>query len=179
MEKELKNSIDFINKKAGKTSGFSVPSNYFDELDDTIIAKIATSNFSDETGFKTPDDYFLNLEDRILESVSKEQKQSKVINFKARIFKAIPYLAAASIALFITFNSLIFKNTSSFTLDSISENDIENWLEFNTFNTNDIATVLGDDFLNMNDLSFAQLKTENLEDYLYSIDSETLLIEKD
>jgi len=43
MKKDLKNSIDFINKKVGKKSGFSITSNYFEDLEDAIFAKITTS----------------------------------------------------------------------------------------------------------------------------------------
>lgn len=179
MKTNLKNSIKFINKKAGRNLGFTVPNNYFDDFDNAIFAKIDTDSFPNETGFKTPENYFSDVENRILKSISEQQNPSKIIDFKRRILRFVPYIAAASIALFITFNTLIFKNDNSLSFESISETDLENWLESNSFNTSDIAAVLGDDFLEINDFSFAQLKTATLEDYLYSIDNQNLLNEKD
>ena len=66
MENEIKNSIAFINKKTGKKSGFSAPSNYFDNLEDKIAIKINEDNFEKETAFKVPENYFNELPDQIM-----------------------------------------------------------------------------------------------------------------
>ncbi|MBG7613015.1 hypothetical protein IU405_12230 [Polaribacter sp. BAL334] len=179
MKKELKNSIDYLDTKTAKNSGFSVPTNYFTELEEAVFTEISTTSFPKETGFATPDDYFISLENRILDSISVTKKETTVIQFKNRIFKFIPYVAAASIALFITLNSFFFKETTTFSLDSVSQNDIENWLDSKTFTNTEIANVLGDEFLNLNDFSFAELKTETLEDYITTIDTQELLNEID
>lgn len=179
MKKYIKNRVKFIDKKTGRNSGFSVPTNYFEDLEDAIFAKITTPELSKETGFKTPKNYFSDVENTILEKISEKETQSKVIDFKARILKIVPYFAAASIVLLITFNSLIFNKKETITFDSLSKNDIENWFDSNTLSSTDIAAVLGDDFLEMNDFSFSKLKTENLENYLNEIDNQLLLDEKD
>jgi len=179
MKKDLKNSIDFINKKVGKKSGFSITSNYFEDLEDAIFAKITTSELPKKTGFKTPENYFSEVENKILLRISENQHQPKVIDFKRKILKIVPYLVAASIVLFITINTFIFNKKESITFDSISKNDIENWFDSNTLNSSDIATILGDGILEMNDFYFAQFKTETIEDYLYSIDNQEILNEKD
>jgi hypothetical protein len=177
MENDLKNTIDYLDEKTRRNSGFSVPTNYFSEFEEAVFTQISTTSFSKETGFKTPDGYFNSLEDKILQSISTSQKQSKVITFKRTILKIAPFIAAASIALFITFNSYFFKESNTFSLDSISQKDIENWLDSNSFSNTEIATVLGDDFLDLNDFSFTELKTENLENYLTTIDTNNLLDE--
>jgi hypothetical protein len=177
MKENLKNSIDFLNKKIGIKSSFSVPKNYFFEVEASIFSEISTSSFSEDTGFTTPNDYFNNLEDCILNSISAPQRASKVIHFRSKILKAIPFVAAASIALFITFNSFFFEDSNTFSIDSLSQNDIENWLDSKTFSNIEIANVIGDDFLKWNDFSFTELKNENLEDYLTTIDTQELLNE--
>lgn len=177
MKEDLKNSIDFLNKKTGRNSGFSVPENYFSEVEESIFAEVTTTSFSKDTGFTTPNDYFNNLEDKILNTISTPQKESKIIHFKSSLLKAIPFVAAASIALFITLNSFFFKESTTFSLDSVSQNDIENWLESKTFTNTEIANVIGDDFLKLNDFSFTEIKTENLEDYLTTMDTQELLNE--
>jgi len=177
MKENLEKSIDFLNKKIGIKSSFSVPENYFSELEASISSEISTSSFSKDTGFTTQNDYFNNLEDSILNSISAPQRESKIIHFRSKILKTIPFVAAASIALFITFIPFFIEDSNTFSLDSISQNDIENWLDSKTFSNIEIANAIGDDFLKLNDFSFTEFKVENLEDYLTTIDTQELLIE--
>lgn len=177
MENEIKNSIAFINKKTGKKSGFSAPSDYFDNLEDVIAVKITTESLPKESAFKVPDTYFNNLEDHILAQVSSKEKETKVISFRDRVLKIIPYTAAASIALFIGLNSFVFNQNETLTLDMLSDNEIEYWLDTNTLNNNDIAAILEDEILDENEFSFTEIKDESIEDYINSIDNTSLLNE--
>lgn len=177
MENEIKNSLDYINKKTGKKTGFSTPSNYFNNLEDVISAKISEESFAKETAFKVPESYFNKLEDSVLAKFSSEEKETKVISFKERILKVIPYVAAASIVLFISLNSFVFNTNEEFTLDNLSDNDIEYWLNDSSLNTNDIALILEDEIINENEFSFADIKDESIEDYINSIDNASLLNE--
>ncbi len=177
MENEIKNSIAFINKKTGKKSGFSAPSNYFDNLEEEIAIKIAQDSFEKESAFKVPETYFSSLEDNILAQVSTKKKETKVINFRNRFLKLIPYATAASIVLFIGLNSFVFNSNEQLTLDALSDNDIEYWLDTNTLNTNDIAEILEDEILDENEFSFTEIKDESIEDYINSIDNTSLLNE--
>ena len=177
MDNEIKNSLDYINKKTGKKTGFSAPSNYFDNLEDVISVKILEDNFAKETAFKVPDTYFNNLENSILAKVSSKEKETKVISFKESVFKIIPFAAAASILLFIGLNSFVFDTNEEFTLDALSDNDIEYWLDDSSLNTNDIALILEDEIINENEFSFADIKDESIEDYINSIDNTSLLNE--
>ena len=177
MKNEIKNSIDYISKKTSKEPGFSTPSNYFDNLEDIIDMKITEETFTKKTAFKVPDTYFSNIEDCILEQVSYKEKETKVISFRKRALKSIPYVAAASVALFISLNTFIFNTDKNLTIDSLSDNEIENWLASNDIKTNDIAFVFEDEILGENDFSMTTLQDEELEDYINSIDNSTLLNE--
>ncbi len=177
MNNELKNSVEFIKSKAGKKTGFSTPTNYFNGLDEVIETIISEEIIPAETNFKTPDNYFNSLEDKILDKVSIPKKVTKVISLKDRIYKVIPYTAAASIILFIGLNSSIFSNSSSISIDSLSENDLEYWMESNTLYANDISEVLDDDILDEADFTFAELKDENIEDYIILNDNASLINE--
>ncbi|WP_405606032.1 hypothetical protein [Polaribacter sp. Asnod1-A03] len=178
MENKIKNSEEYLNSILGKKSGFSVPKNYFDSIEDIIDIRIAEENLSKENGFNVPDAYFKNLEDNILAKVTvTTEKETKVVSLKTKLFKIIPFAAAASIILFIGLNSFIFNQTEELNLDSLSENDIENWLDFNPMNTNDIALVLQEDILNENDFSFSSIEDETIEDYITSIDNSSLFDE--
>lgn len=176
MKEDLKNSERFINKKAGKKTGFSVPTVYFENIEDVILSKINTNKIPTETGFQLPKNYFYGVENRIIEKIHKK-KEPQIVNFKRTFIKIVPYLAAASIALFISLKLLFFKNSNNFNFDSISNVDIENWIDTSTFTNDDIYTILDDDFLNTDDFVFTNFKTKNIEDYLNSIDDQELLTE--
>ncbi|MCG1036315.1 hypothetical protein [Polaribacter sargassicola] len=178
MENKIKNSEEYLNSKLGKKNSFSIPKNYFDTIDDVIDLKITEEKLPKENSFKVPDNYFKNLEDNILSKVT-EKKEPKVITLKTRLFKVIPFAAAASVILFIGLNSFIFNKTDDFTLDSLSEQEIENWLEYNPMNSNDIALVLQEDILSEDDFSFSSIKDETIEDYINSIDNYSLFEELD
>lgn len=177
MEKNIKNSAAYLNSILGKETGFSIPKNYLSNLEEVIETKLSEDSFAKESGFTTPDTYFTGLENDILSKVLSTKKETKVISFKEKVFKMIPFAAAASIMLFIGLNSFVFSNDKELTLDSLSDVDIEYWLNSNTVNTNDITAVLGDDILAENDLYFTTLDDSNIEDYLNSIDNTLLLNE--
>lgn len=177
MENKIKHSLNFINKKMGNEPVFSVPKDYFEGLEFDIESKIAEENFHKETAFKIPAAYFSTLEDRILEDASIYKKPIKVISFKDRILKAIPFAAAASIILFIGLNAFVFNSDNELTVDAISDNDIEYWLNENTAYTNDIAAFFEDDILDENTFSFTQIKDQDIEDYINSIGNSYFLNE--
>ncbi|WP_298778067.1 hypothetical protein [uncultured Polaribacter sp.] len=179
MENELKSSIDYINKKTTKETGFSIPSNYLNNLEDTILLKISEENLSNNSGFKTPQNYFDTLEHAILSKVITSKKEPKVISFKERVFKIIPFAAAASIVLFISLNSFIFNTNDKLTFDSLNDTDIEYWLENNNINTMDISEIIAVDILKENDFSMANISDENIEEYINSIDDIIIIDEID
>ena len=175
MNNELKHSEDFLKKKLGKTPSFSVPKNYFDDVEHDISTKISSSFFSEKPGFKVPDSYFENLEFKITEPESVIQKKTKVISFKERLLRVSPYIAAASIVLFICLNTFIFNGTEDFTFDSVSDTEIEYWLDENTVSTNEVAILLENDILEENAFSMTEIEDETIEDYLNSIDQSSIL----
>ncbi|APZ46919.1 hypothetical protein BW723_11770 [Polaribacter reichenbachii] len=177
MENEIRHSVAFISKKIGKKPGFSAPSNYFDNLEDDISIKISEENFAKNTSFKVPNTYFNNLEDTILEKISSKEKETKIISLKERVFKLIPYAAAASIALFIGLNSFVFNTDNANTLEALTDDDFEQWLDVSSIETDDIVEILPEDILEINEFSFALIEDESIEDYINSIDNTSLLNE--
>jgi hypothetical protein len=179
MENEIKNSEDYINKKTGKNSGFSVPSNYFDNLEDAISLKIYEENLSINPGFTAPKDYFNTLEDSVLTKIKTPKKERRVVSFKERILKTIPYAAAACIVLFIGLNSFSFNTNEEVTFDSLNDSDYEYWLDSNTLNSSDVSNLLSSDILEENDFSLTNIDDEIIEDYMYNIDNSSLINEID
>lgn len=175
MNKELKNSVQFITDKVGKSTSFTTPKDYFDTFENSFYNKLAEENLPKRTGFSTPETYFETLEETVLSKVL--EKETKVISLKERLLKVIPIAAAASILLFIGLNTFLFKTNKSITLDNLSDSDIEYWMSTNNINYNDIVLVLQDDLLKDNDFSLTNIKSETIEDYIISTDNTNLFNE--
>lgn len=181
MERDLKNSIDYINKKTSKETGFSIPKNYLNNFEDTIAIKLAEVNIPKEHCFETPKNYFNNLEDSILSKISIPKKEIKVISFKDRVLKMVPYAAAASVILFIGLNTSVFNKSEENIFDKLADSEVENWISNNIdlISSSDIA-------LTYNDIEFDDLETipnsitdDDLEDYLNNKDETSLILEND
>jgi hypothetical protein len=178
MGNKSKNNIACIRRKAGNKTGFAIPLNYFNNLEDALSAKLSEENFTKENNFKVPDAYFNNLENLILEKVVKTKKETNIISFKERLFKMIPLAAVASIILFIGLNSFVFNTSKELSLDTISDDDINLWLDSNTLTSNEITFALEETLLDENEFYFSQIKDETIEDYFNnSIDYADLLNE--
>jgi len=158
-------------EKFPKQNGFSSPKDYLDEVEMDLVKILKKDNYR-ETGFDIPNNFFEEIEDKVIRKLSDEKKIIKVVPFKSFILNRItPILAAASIllVLYLTFNN----NSSNF--DSIAATDIEKWIneDLITFDINEIAEVYNDTEIDAQDI-FAE---DDLENYLYGTDIESLLYE--
>jgi hypothetical protein len=178
-----KNSEDYLKSVLKKETGFSAPENYFSEFENNFSTFLSEEKLSKKLPFKTPNAYFKNLEAVILsKNTTRENKLISISNtnkkwYKQRVFNFVWYAAAASIVLFISINSFIFNTDKALTFDTLSDNDIEYWLEENSLNTNDIAAILEDATLEESEFYFADIKDENIEEYIISINNISLLNE--
>ena len=89
----------------------------------------------------------------------------------------VPFAAAASIILFIGLNTFVFNQNNEISIDNLTESDIEYWLNNSDMHDSDVALVLDDDILEENGFSLTNLKDENIEEYINSIDNSSLLNE--
>lgn len=175
MDKDLKHSIDFINNKAGKKTGFSLPENYFEEMEKAFFSSETTVVISKENTFKTPANYFDTVEENILTKLKAAPKEVKVISLYKRVLDFIPVAAAASVLLFIGLHYITTSNKESF--NTITQADIASWYEngYGDTDTNELAIALeSSDF---EDNILPSMDAEHLEDYLNTIDNSTLINE--
>jgi len=107
MNNELKNSEDFIKHKIHSNHGFSTPENYFDSVDDSVLASVIEQKFNTKNAFKTPENYFESFDDKLFSKLELPSREVKVISLKSRLLKMIPAAAAASILLFIGINNFL------------------------------------------------------------------------
>jgi len=169
MDNELKNSEDFIRKKA-LNNGFSTPQNYFDSIEDAFSTRLREEMLPKKQGFKTPDTYFDTLEDAILAKVEKP-KTVKVISFRRRFIKMIPVAAAAAIALLVVFNM-------PSDIEDPTPDEIANWFENDIYriSSDDISLAFEDIDLD-EDPSDTSIDVDAIETYLENIDTSSLLNE--
>ncbi|MDY0781641.1 hypothetical protein [Tenacibaculum sp. IB213877] len=179
MEKNLQHSVDYLNQKTGKNSGFQTPEKYFNEFENGLFAKLTEESFPKKNGFELPDDYFNTIEENILAKVAEPKANStKVISLQQRIVKWIPSVAAAFILAFISLQFLNLQH-DTITLDDIKVTEIENWFEnnYNSVATNEIAYAYDISKIEIDEFAPVTINDESLEEYLNTIDSSTLIEE--
>ena len=178
MENKLKNSIDFLNKKTDKDSGFSIPSNYFGSFEDNFELKLIEDNLAKENGFNLPRNYFNKLEDSI---ISKVPKETKVITLKQKFLKLIPLAAAASVLLFIGLNTFIFNKSDIPTFENLADFEVENWIteNINSITDNDLSIAYTDVEFDDTDFVPNSISDVELENYLNNQDNLSLILENE
>lgn len=176
MDTNNKYSLEHIKSITQNKSGFSTPENYFDSVEESVFSKMKEQSFSKENAFTAPKDYFNNFEDSLFANVNFPKKEVKVISLKSRLLKMIPVAAAASVLLFIGLNYFSFSDTTSF--ESISSEEIENWLDESYLNNSSSVNFVDADFKDINVLEEdTSIKDEDIFEYLNTIDNSTLLTE--
>lgn len=162
------------NKKSKYTSGFKVPSAYFEALDDKLISIVSEEKFPKNSGFNIPEDYFETLEEKIL-SKTVQEKETKVISIlrKKNIWYASSIAAGILLVLFLNWNNSN-TNTSNWELAEI-ETYIYNNLDIEA---QDVAQLLNEEDLESLQWESLSIKEETIENYLMdSLDDTSLLIE--
>lgn len=156
-----------------KNTGFKVPKDYFDGIEDAILSDIKLKELAPQSGYKLPDTYFDSLEDTILNKVSAKET-SKVIS----IFniKNIIYMSSAAAAILLLFNLFTLKNKSA--IDRLDTETVENYIINENIGSYEIVSLLlEEDLLNE---GFTELKIDEhtVETYiLNNLDMENLIIE--
>jgi len=157
----MKNKLDNI-----KNTGFKVPQDYFQNLEDKIMDNAKLDNTLqgiDDTGFKTPEGYLDTLEDVVLTKVTKSSNPKVVSLFNKQ---TLIYISSVAAAVLIMFN--VFWNKTETTIDTIDAELVENYIIDQGINTYEIASLLSnDDEINLDiELFDETFNDDSLEDYL-------------
>ena len=161
--KELKNS-------SLQENSFQVPEDYFNNLEDVVLAKLkAEVIYKNETS-EIPKDYFDTIETDVFQKI---KPKIKVISLRSRILKiATPIAVAASIILTV----VLTNNSNSVTFDSLTNADIENWIEQEIINETEIASIFLDEELTDFYLE-TDISDNDMLDYLNENEIENLIYE--
>ena len=157
-----------------KHSGFKVPDNYFETLEDQLFSEIKLKNTIDDAGFKIPENYLSNLENTIISKV-KEEKTGKVITLFNR--KKLIYISGVAAAVLLLF-TLTF-NSKSNNWNNLDFEMVENYMiTEDVLDSYEIASLLPEEDLVESNFIQMDFNEENIEKYLLNnLDIEDLTTE--
>lgn len=161
-----------------KETGFKTPDAYFDNFDERLLKKLDSqmrmASISD-AGFKVPDNYFESFDDKIQMRLKNNHTQ-KVRTLLSWQNAAYVSGIAASLVLML---SLFMKSNNSLSINQVETASIEDYLNNENLNIYEIASLLNEDDLVLDDFVTNTLSEESLENYLLNNTSiEDLINEK-
>ena len=144
-----------------KTTGFKVPDDYFDSIEDAVFNKI-NSPLADvkASGFKVPDNYFTEVDKKVFNKIS--QGETKVVSiFNKQVLLYVSGVAAAVVLMF----SIFINKTEELPLDSEM---VETYLVEQDLSSYELASLLEEaDFLDEDfTIIEEQINVTDLESYL-------------
>lgn len=148
-----------------KSSGFKVPDQYFQSLDDVILSNVSEDNISGKfssSGFEVPEGYFESLDSKILSSIE-DKDHSKVISIFS--WKKAAYISGIAASLIIAFN-LFFNNSINVSFDTLETASIQNYLINEDLNAYDLAPYLSTNELESDSFVDNKMNTSDIEEYL-------------
>lgn len=147
-----------------KRTGFKTPDAYFESFDEMLLNQLKVDDHlkrKNDAGFKVPNGYFESFDATVLKQLQKEEP--KVISLP--LWKKVAFVSgiAASLAILLTvFNT----TTENVTFESLETASIENYIYDENINTYDIASLLNEDDLVIENFIMTPISDESLETYL-------------
>lgn len=187
-----------------KKSGFEIPANYFETIEDAVIAKLKTNKLllkGTQNPFIVPDNYFNSIEDIVITKLKAEalhiknsnsipenyfetlenkvlseiKTTPKVISLKSKFIKYVaPIAIAASLLLIFVLNN----SSTNVTFASLSSSEIENWIDNGSIDIDALTIASIYPEIELNDEIYSEsLSDEEVLEYLYQENLENILYE--
>ncbi|NLP56935.1 hypothetical protein [Lutibacter sp. B1] len=201
---ELHKIAPKLSSLKSKKIGFTVPKNYFESIEVSVLNTISIENLQSKTlkpSFKTPENYFDTFEDIVISKLKAEVLQtkneekipedyfntiedaifnkiknpSKSVVFKNKVIQLIaPVSVAVAASLLLIFT--LNQKSVNITFDSLATSEIETLIENGTIEIDNITleTAFSDVEITYNDYSNT-LSDEEVEDYLKGKDLEEII----
>ncbi|WP_027124781.1 hypothetical protein [Gelidibacter mesophilus] len=168
-----KRSLHNINE-----TGLKTPDSYFESFDERLFAKINVQKEMaaiKNSGHSVPENYFENFDAQLQTRLTNE-KQPKVRSFMSLRNAAYASGIAASLVLMLT---VFTKSPDSLSINQVETASIEDYLNDENLNIYDIASLLNEEDLVLDNFVSNTLTEESLESYLLNNTSiEDLIFEK-
>ncbi|MFD0989607.1 hypothetical protein ACFQ1R_05830 [Mariniflexile jejuense] len=146
-----------------KKTGFKVPKDYFESLEDSILSDLKLKELSPKSGYTTPDNYFNTLEDNIINTIN-QTKEVKVV--KLITWRKAAYATAVAASLILMIN-VFFNNTKNITIDTIETASIENYIIDEDVEANEFASLFTKEDLQDVQLITDGYNSETLENFVF------------
>ncbi|WP_052823520.1 hypothetical protein [Neotamlana sedimentorum] len=150
-------SLHNINK-----TGFKTPQDYFNNFDDSLLSVAKLKDNASAPGFKIPDNYFKTLEVAVTEKISSEKKPKVIPLFNKRNILYATSIAAAVVLLF----SLTLFNNEKNSWNTLDIETVENYILDEELTSYDMATLLVEDNLEIENFVNHNFEEDNIESYL-------------
>lgn len=144
MTADNENNSTHHNSATNNFGGFTTPDKYFTSVADDFFTRLTESTLPETSGHHVPNNYFDTLEDTIIAKLDVPHKPPKVISLRRRILQFIPAAAAASVLLFVGINyfsgPITINDISATEIEAWYENgygDVDNSDFVNIFDTTD------------------------------------------
>jgi hypothetical protein len=149
-----------------QNTGFKVPKDYFNTLEDTILSKIKIDSVLkgvDKPGFEMPDGYLNTLEDNFFNTLPKEENP-KVISLFSK--KNLIYISGVAAAIVIMLG--FFWNNTNASKMELDYEMVESYLIDQNISSYEIASLLTEEELSNIDSEIMNeaYNDESMEDYL-------------
>lgn len=160
-----------------KQTGFRVPENYFNNLEDSVFTKLNAKSKLDsvnDSGFSTPQDYFSKIEETVFNKLNEEKKDAKIVQLFSK--QNLIYFSGIAAAIIILIS--VFKPSSSLSFDTIETELVESYISTHDIYSEDLASLWNES--DYSDVSFTEfeLLDESVENYiLENSNIEDLLID--
>ncbi|MBO3098849.1 hypothetical protein [Gelidibacter pelagius] len=152
-----------------KETGFTTPDSYFDTFDQHLLDKLAVQKDMASmtgTGFKVPENYFEDFDVKLQARLKKEEE----LKDTSKIIPMIPWRNVAVIsgvaATLLLMFTVFFKSDDPLSINQVETASIEDYLNNENLNIDDIATLLNEDDLVLENFVSNTLTEESLENYL-------------
>ncbi len=169
---ELHNIAPILSELSLKESGFKVPNNYFNSIENAVFAEILASEINvEKPNFNTPENYFNSLEDKVIDKIN---SKPKVISLK----KITKYIAPIAIAASFLIIFLINKNSTNITFESIASSEIEEFIDLGNidYDAESLAIIFPN--VELDDTNFiSSLSDSDVLEYLNENNLEELFYE--
>lgn len=155
-----------------KKTGFELPKNYFETVEDIVIAKLKSEVIQNKNDNVIPENYFEILETKVISEI---KTTTKVISLKNRFIKfAAPIAIAASILLVFTLNN----TPETITFDTLTSSEIENWIDNGSVDIDALNIISIYPEIELNDEIYSySLSDEEVLNYLYEENLEDIIYE--
>lgn len=158
-----------------ETSGLNTPSDYFEGLEDVILSKAKLNEKVSDSGFKVPENYFETIENTIIKTTIAKQEPKVISLFNRKTLLYVSSIAAA-VVLFFSLPIISGSDGDIISFADVDTEFIDSYVLDET-QTTDIAALFTETELENTSFIDYNLSDETLDSYLEDLDENELILQ--